>query len=142
MVEWLAAPARHAQSGSRGTSAIRRAIGMVDPLLGRLALIVQRHRDEGVIALYHRVSPEPNLVYEPLHPREFDKHCSLLKRAFDVIPLSELLERHRAGKSLAGFCSITFDDGYLDFREHALPVLQSHGLRATQFLITRCLDTG
>jgi peptidoglycan/xylan/chitin deacetylase (PgdA/CDA1 family) len=95
-----------------------------------------------VIALYHRVAPEPNVLYTPLHPRNFDEHCAVLKRSFSVIPLSELIERHRTGRSLAGYCSITFDEGYRDFRDHALPILEAHGLPATQFVITDCLETG
>ena len=82
--------------------------------------MLRRRRDQGIITLYHRVSPQPNLVYEPLHPDEFDRHCCLLKRHFTVIPLSEMLDLHHHGRSLAGLCSITFDDGYLDFRDQAL----------------------
>jgi len=32
--------------------------------------------------------------------------------------------------------AITFDDGYRGLREHAFPVLEAHGLRATCFVIT------
>jgi peptidoglycan/xylan/chitin deacetylase (PgdA/CDA1 family) len=124
------------------TSRIRRVIGLSDSLFGRLALAAQRRREEGVIALYHRIAPEPNLIYPPLHPDEFDKHCSLLKQWFTVLPLSELLELHGRGRSLAGLCSITFDDGYRDFLEHALPALDAHGLSATQFVITDCVASG
>lgn len=37
---------------------------------------------------------------------------------------------------------ITFDDGYLDFYEHAFPVLTELGLTATAFLITDVLERG
>jgi peptidoglycan/xylan/chitin deacetylase (PgdA/CDA1 family) len=126
----------------RNNSRVRQLLGFLDPTVGRLSLTLRRRRDEGVIVLYHRVSREPNLVYEPLHPDEFERHCELLTRWFSVIPLAEMLERQRRGMSLAGLCSITFDDGYLDFRDHALPILQSHELGATLFVITRCVDTG
>jgi peptidoglycan/xylan/chitin deacetylase (PgdA/CDA1 family) len=133
---------RTARVSVRATTLARRTISLLDPLLGDLALMAQRHRKEGVIALYHRVAPEPNLLYQTLHPDEFNKHCDLLKRSFSVIPLSELLERHRGGRSLARCCSIAFDDGYLDFRDHAVPILEAHGLPAALFVITDCLETG
>jgi peptidoglycan/xylan/chitin deacetylase (PgdA/CDA1 family) len=31
---------------------------------------------------------------------------------------------------------LTFDDGYVDFREHALPLLRRHGFLATMFVVT------
>jgi peptidoglycan/xylan/chitin deacetylase (PgdA/CDA1 family) len=41
-----------------------------------------------------------------------------VRRFARIVPLSELLERHRAGKSTEGLISLTFDDGYA-----ALPAL-------------------
>ena len=125
---------------SNETTLVRRGISSLDPVLGRLLMIAQRMRRHAVIALYHRVAPEPNLLYTPLHPDNFDEHCAVLKRSFNVIPLSEMIERHRTGTSLAGYCSITFDEGYRDFLDHALPILEAHGLPATQFVITDCLE--
>ena len=107
-----------------------------------MSLFAQRLRREGAIAVYHRVAPKPNLLYQPMHPDEFARHCALLKQSFRVIPLSELLERRRTGRSVAGCCSIAFDDGYLDFRDHALPLLEAYDLPAAQFVITDCLETG
>ena len=37
---------------------------------------------------------------------------------------------------------MAFDDGYLDFRDHALPILEAHGLPVAQFVITDCLELG
>jgi peptidoglycan/xylan/chitin deacetylase (PgdA/CDA1 family) len=36
---------------------------------------------------------------------------------------------------------ITFDDGFADFTEHALPVLQQHGLRSTMYVVTGCVGS-
>jgi peptidoglycan/xylan/chitin deacetylase (PgdA/CDA1 family) len=121
---------------------IRRSISSLDPIAGPLALFAQRRRREGVIALYHRIAPTPSGIYPALHPDEFDKHCVVLKRSFNVIPLSELIERRRQDEPLEGCCSIAFDDGYLDFRDYALPILERHALPAAQFVITDCLETG
>jgi len=40
-------------------------------------------------------------------------------------------ERHQA----AGLVGLTFDDGYTDFLEHAVPVLHSHDMTATVFVV-------
>jgi peptidoglycan/xylan/chitin deacetylase (PgdA/CDA1 family) len=120
----------------------RRAFSLLDPVVGRLALIAQRQRNAGVVVLYHRVAPGRNAIYPPLHPAEFELHCALLKDYFDVVRLSELVERRRAGDSLNRYCAITFDDGYADFRDYALPIAEAHCLPVTQFPITECLETG
>lgn len=36
---------------------------------------------------------------------------------------------------------ITFDDGFADFTEHALPVLSGHGLTATMYVVTGCVGS-
>ena len=57
----------------------------------------------------------------------------------EVVPLwqaLDLLERPVTGR----YVCLTFDDGYLDTLEHALPVLESVGLPATVFLIGDVLD--
>jgi peptidoglycan/xylan/chitin deacetylase (PgdA/CDA1 family) len=123
-------------------SASERLVKIADSLLGERLLARQRKRDAGVIVLYHRVSPTPDAAYPPLHPEQFEVHCALLRRSFSVLPLGEFVQRQSSGRSLSGCCAITFDDGYLDFVEHALPVLKRHALPATHFLVLQSVRDG
>lgn len=120
----------------------RLTLALLDRLLGHLAVRLQNRRDRALIALFHRVSPNPDPAYPPLTPELFLHHCILLSNYFTVIPLRELVERHRAGRSVARCCSITFDDGYRDFLDHAYPVLRRLGLPATHFLVADCVLSG
>ncbi|WP_038052675.1 polysaccharide deacetylase family protein [Thioalkalivibrio sp. ALJ1] len=95
------------------------------------------------ILLYHQVLPEP----DPLKPDDpdiatFDWQMDLLARHSSVLPLSEALERLKAGTLPPRATAITFDDGYADNRLHALPVLQRHGLPATFFIAAGYLNGG
>jgi peptidoglycan/xylan/chitin deacetylase (PgdA/CDA1 family) len=95
------------------------------------------------ILIYHRVLPEP----DPLFPGEvdrieFDRQLRLLKSMFNVIPLIEGVRRLRAGTLPPRAACITFDDGYADNAEIALPLLQRHGVHATFFVATGFLDGG
>lgn len=95
------------------------------------------------ILIYHRVLPE----IDPIFPTEvdaktFDAHMALLAKCFRIIPLLEAVRGLRRGSLPAGAACITFDDGYADNAEIALPILQKHGIPATFFIATGFLDGG
>lgn len=95
------------------------------------------------ILIYHRVIPEP----DPMQPEEidrdtFDWHLALLAEQFNVLPLSEAVSRLRDGTLPARAACITFDDGYADNCEVALPVLRQWKLPATFFVATGYLNGG
>ena len=95
------------------------------------------------IAIFHRVRPEPDPLFPGEVTREhFDAVCGWLAAWFNVLPLDEAVERLTAGALPARALAITFDDGYADNHEIALPVLQAHGLCATFFVATGFLDGG
>ncbi len=95
------------------------------------------------ILIYHRVLPEP----DPLFPSEvdsgrFDRQMRQVSRIFNVLPLTEAVERLKSGSLPARAACITFDDGYADNAEFALPILKKHGIPATFFIATGYLDGG
>ena len=75
----------------------------------------------------------PDLV---VTPAAFRSHCQLLARKFDVLPLSEAVERYVSSESSRPVAAITFDDGYRDNYEHAAPILDTSGLRATFYVVS------
>jgi len=95
------------------------------------------------ILIYHRVLPVP----DPLFPgevdcAEFDRQLARIKASFNVLPLLDAVRHARAGTLPPRAACITFDDGYADNAEQALPLLQRHGLHATFFIATGFLDGG
>jgi len=100
-------------------------------------------RDRLAILMYHRVLSTP----DPFHAGDvdalaFDWQLSVVKRYFNVLPLTEAAERLKRGTLPRRAVAITFDDGYADNVEIALPILQRHGLHATFFIATDYLDGG
>ena len=95
------------------------------------------------ILIYHRVlaGPDPLLPDVP-DVAAFDRQMRLLRRFFRVMPLATALRQLRQGTLPARALCITFDDGYADNAELALPVLQRHGLHATFFIATAYLNGG
>ncbi|MBI5720145.1 MAG: polysaccharide deacetylase family protein [Burkholderiales bacterium] len=74
--------------------------------------------------------------------RSFEALVRVLAASFRVLPLGEAAARLAAGTLPSGALSITFDDGYADNAEIALPILRRHGLKATFFVATGFLDGG
>ena len=93
--------------------------------------------------IFHRVLPQPDPLFPDEITRErFDELCGWLKAWFQVLPLTDAADLLRQGTLPRGALSITFDDGYADNHDVALPVLQRHGLNATFFVATGFLDGG
>ena len=85
------------------------------------------------IAMYHSVgdcSEDPYRV--TVTPDRLDRQLSWLsRRGLRGVSVAALL----AAPTRAGLVGLTFDDGYADFLDHALPVLTSHGFGATLFVL-------
>lgn len=95
------------------------------------------------ILIYHRVLPKQDpIFYDEVTAEIFDWQMSLLSRHFVVLPLSEAIERLTQNSLPARSACITFDDGYADNAEIALPILQRHALPATFFIASGFLDGG
>ena len=95
------------------------------------------------VLVYHRVLPAP----DPMRPgvptvEEFERRMRWLGSNFYVMPLTEAVRALRANRLPKRALSITFDDGYADNHDLALPVLRQIGLPATFFIATGFLDGG
>lgn len=95
------------------------------------------------ILIYHRVLPQPDPIFpEELDAAAFDRQLACLAECFNVIPLAEAVYGLRTGTLPPYSACITFDDGYADNAEIALPILQQHGMAATFFVASGFLDGG
>lgn len=95
------------------------------------------------ILILHRVLPEHDALQpDTTDARRFDAICQWMKDWFRVLPLDEAVHRLRSGTLPARAAAITFDDGYADNHDVALPILRRHGLCATFFIATGYLDGG
>lgn len=117
--------------------AVRRSIGRVAPIAWSL-----KRKNSLTILTYHRVLPEDHpdrLVEQPgmyVSPQTLAMHLRVLEQYFDLIDLREWLERRENGEALpTRACSITFDDGWRDNYQFALPVLKASGVPVTIFLV-------
>lgn len=90
-----------------------------------------------LVLIYHRVlaAPDAMLPSEP-DAASFAQQMDLLAGNFVVLPLREGVARLRGGKLPARAVCITFDDGYANNLEWALPVLRRNGFTATCYVVS------
>lgn len=93
--------------------------------------------------IFHRVRPaSASARKRVLDEARFDELLSWVAHAFNVISPDEAVTRLMRGDLPARALCITFDDGYADNAELAMPILLRHGLTAAFFVATDFLDGG
>ena len=109
------------------------AASRADRWLARIA------RGRGAILTFHHVRPASRDAFQPnallaITPEHLDRTLSLTRElGFDIIPLDEVPSRLNEGGP-APFVALTFDDGYRDNRDYALPLLRRHRAPWTLFV--------
>lgn len=94
------------------------------------------------ILCYHSLDPgwrSPLAV----PPEQFAVHMAWLARSRTVVSAERAAAATSPRGTLPrGVAALTFDDGFADLHEHALPVLARHRLPATVFLVSATLTDG
>jgi peptidoglycan/xylan/chitin deacetylase (PgdA/CDA1 family) len=95
------------------------------------------------VLIFHRVLSELDPLFpDELHRQRFDDMCRWLADWFNILPLDVAVTQLKAGTLPSRAACITFDDGYADNCEVAMPILQTYGMTATFFIATGFLDGG
>lgn len=98
------------------------------------------------ILCYHRVGTGGVPYHSELHPRVFEAQIKFLRRTYRIVSLDqlcrELADADPQATNTSQAVAITFDDGYRDLYEHALPVLRKYDLPATVYLTASAIETG
>jgi peptidoglycan/xylan/chitin deacetylase (PgdA/CDA1 family) len=125
-----------ARLGARsGALRLRRAL----PGAGRQLLILA----------YHRVLPDVDEATWPFDvellsatPADFDWQMAFVARQLRPVTLSQVVASVQGGAALPRRAVlVSFDDGFADNHDHALPVLRRHGVPACVFLATDLIGT-
>jgi peptidoglycan/xylan/chitin deacetylase (PgdA/CDA1 family) len=89
-----------------------------------------------LVLMYHSIAPrQRGPAPFTVSTENFDRQmCWIRERGYTGVDVGRLLDAQRKGcaQRLVG---LTFDDGYADFAESALPVLKHYGFNATVFAI-------
>ena len=95
------------------------------------------------VLMYHRVNPKVDpFSVATVHPADFERQIVFLKQHYNVLPLAELWRRVQEHTLPPNAVALTFDDGYADNHDVALPILRKHQVPATLFLTSSVAEEG
>jgi peptidoglycan/xylan/chitin deacetylase (PgdA/CDA1 family) len=83
-----------------------------------------------VILLYHSIGEKP---WSETSVRQFERQIQFLKNHYEIVDLDELFDTKRG-------VVLTFDDGYRDFYDTVIPLLEEYDVPATVFVNGAFID--
>lgn len=106
-------------------------------LLPQHLLLQQLSRWAVPVFLFHKVPNEDDtLVPHELARQRFETTLDFIEEHFRVIPLAETVKALQAGRIIPHTASLTFDDGYAEWSQILVPLLERRNLPATFFITT------
>src|SRR5271168_636805 len=88
------------------------------------------------ILCLHRISNEFSLAFPSISINDFKLLLEYLSKHYEVVQLKGLPKIKSSKPALV----LSFDDGFLDFYENALPLLQQFNLPCNLNVVINCLD--
>ncbi|SEQ96428.1 Peptidoglycan/xylan/chitin deacetylase, PgdA/CDA1 family [Nitrosomonas sp. Nm51] len=95
------------------------------------------------IVLYHRVPHEPDeLLFGQEDAHSFEAQIRHLSTHFNILPLHQAIQKLQENTLPSRAACITFDDGYANNAEVALPILQKYNATAAFFIAAGFINGG
>lgn len=130
-------PGRSSQSEHNMSGITRLMMMLSSPIL--------RGGQHGMLSvlIYHRVTERLDSYYDDdVDAKTFEIQMALLAEHMNVLSLDIAIELLKSNSLPPRAVVITFDDGYRNNFEVAMPILEKYGLTATFFIATGYLDGG
>ena len=97
-------------------------------------------RGTGHVLNLHRVHPDASPFWPPIHPDQLDWLIGRLKHVGSFVDIKELASI--PVPATERIFVLSFDDGYADFLQYALPVIESHGIPSNLNIVAQPTLTG
>ena len=98
-------------------------------------------RSPAVVLYWHRIADDRATPWT-LSNKMFIRQISWLKKHYQLVSLAEIQRRLRQGYNNSPCVSVTFDDGYANNCDHAVPWLIKHNIPFTYFVTLQNVLSG
>jgi len=99
------------------------------------AVLAMQNNQRVNVILYHRVNDDfRDSVTVGIE--QFDKQIAIIKKSYTVVSIEEIINGNIPRNTFRPLIAVTFDDGYLDNYENAVPILLKHQIPAAFFIST------
>ncbi|MGB8013333.1 MAG: polysaccharide deacetylase family protein [Terriglobales bacterium] len=104
-------------------------------------------KPRAAVLMYHSVVEDPaqtaNTIRISQSRASFESQMSALARRFNPVSMEQITEFAAAGRRLPRRpVAVTFDDGFADNYDVALPILRRYGIPATFYILVDAVETG
>jgi peptidoglycan/xylan/chitin deacetylase (PgdA/CDA1 family) len=104
-------------------------------------------KPHAVVLMYHSVVEEPEKTANSIRISQsrasFESQMSALARRFNPVSIEQITEFATEGRSLPSWsAAVTFDDGFADNHDVALPILSRYGIPAAFYIMVDAVETG
>ena len=89
------------------------------------------------ILCLHQISCEKNSFFPPLTPDNFYKLIKYIKKHYNIIHFNDISNEKLSSKPNL---ILSFDDGYYDFIENALPILNKYKIKSNHNIVNQCVN--
>ena len=96
-------------------------------------------RGQVTILSLHRISNEEDFFFEPIRPEAFENLVKYVLKHYEVVSFDQISIGEKPNKK--PLLMLSFDDGYYDFYEYALPILVKYKLPSNHNVVVECADT-
>lgn len=91
--------------------------------------------DKITVLCIHRISDDFDFFFNPIRPKEFELLVNYCIKHYTVVNFSEIDKKTPKPKLI-----FSFDDGYYDFIENAVPILNKYKLPSNHNFVNACLN--
>jgi len=114
-------------------------------IAGRILVACGMHKrllkGRAIVVAFHSITAQKSSGALRCGVDDFERYCRFFVRHLKPETLSQVVEWLETGAQMSGELVITFDDGYADNIELALPVLKRWSLPATFYITTGFIQT-
>jgi len=103
--------------------------------------LAQQKMFPAFVLFYHRVATHSMNAWS-IDKQNFENHLDWIAANASPVSLNHVWESQKLGKRDKPVVAITFDDGYSENCEHAIPLLIDRGIPCTYFVTTHHVETG